>query len=144
MWRKSVCGRKNQLDLDPATLSYQGSSLRALQVRDTQALTNVRVFGVCKHISSLHRLGRRYAWFSSHPSPFPLQRSTQREHNVLAPLEKLAIRVQYRIPVSGEGTTPESEEIEGRQRLTEGPIGRRRTLIVTQKAELSKIGRAHV
>ena len=141
MWRKSVCGRKNQLDLDPATLSYQGSSLRALQVRDTQALTNVRVFGVCKHSSSLHRLGRRYAWFSSHPSPFPLQRSTQREHNVLAPLEKLAIRVQYSIPVSGEGTTPESEEIEGGQRLTEGPIGRRRTLIVTQKAELSMLRR---
>jgi hypothetical protein len=54
------------------------------------------------------------------------------------PIEDLEIQPQERPPASVEATMLESET-KGRQRVTESMMGRRRTLLDNQKAELSKL-----
>jgi hypothetical protein len=128
--------REEETDLRPdpshTFLSWE-SPTRALRVCVVaRALTNIWVF-VCSSWNST-MLGflppLRLSRFS-----VPSNDST----TSLPPLEKLAIRSQDRLSVWGEGSKFESEETKGQQSATEGMVGRRRTVIDTQKAEISML-----
>jgi hypothetical protein len=54
-------------------------------------------------------------------------------------IENLKIQSPEHLPASVEGSKLESSEVKGRQRVAEGMVGRRRTVIDTQKAELSML-----
>ena len=73
----------------------------------------------------------------SHIPPFDTPFSDNPMH--YPPIENLDLQPRERPPVPVEGTRLESDETNGRQRVAEGTTGRRRSIIDTQRAEISRL-----
>lgn len=69
----------------------------------------------------------------------PFLRTPSSDSTMHVPFENLKIQSPEHPPASAEGSALEPNTIKGRQRVAEGMIGRRRTVIDMQKAELSTL-----